>query len=373
MVMDKRKNCMKDKMYKIHALSICEFGQRKDEEGNPHQEDCIYPALGKVDDDDDRLFILCDGMGGHAAGEVASEAVCEAMSRTIRSALDRGETFSGQLLGKAITAAYDLLDERDVSDDPLKKMGTTMTALVLHEGGYTVAHIGDSRVYHIRPRKGTREDIVFKTEDHSLVNDLLRIGQLTPEEARTFPRKNVITRAMQPHKERRDKADVHTSHDVLPGDYFYMCSDGMLEQMSDDNLCYTINDNISDEEKVARLIHLTRDNHDNHSAHLVHVLDTGMPKGVETNADATAVTSMVGKGDDVVTPEFGGDGKTMEANVGKKRKRLPLWVVTLAMALVIALAACGACHLFKGKKAAPPARPKYDPSRTSVGNQLGTS
>lgn len=258
--------------YRIKALSIYEFGQRKDGQGNPHQEDWIYPAHGQADDESDRMFILCDGMGGHDAGEVASSTVCEAMSATVREALAQGEPFSDELLLRAIGAAYDLLDERDAHPDAVKKMGTTMTFLMLHPAGYTIAHIGDSRVYHIRPDKGTHEDVQFHTTDHSLVNDLIRIGELTPEEVPGFPHKNVVTRAMQPHLERRFRADIKHGSDIRPGDYFFLCSDGMLEEMTDDNLCFNLNEDMSDEDKIQRLIELTRDNKDNHSAYLVHIL-----------------------------------------------------------------------------------------------------
>ena len=267
--------------YKLKALSIYEFGQRKDKNGNPHQEDWIYPALGSINNEKDRLFILCDGMGGHAAGEVASATVCEAMSKTIMSSLEKGEKFSEKLLLKALDAAYNLLDERDTSEDASKKMGTTMTFLMFHENGFTIAHIGDSRVYHIRPNTGKKADIVFQTVDHSLVNDLLKIGELTPEEAETYPHKNVITRAMQPNLEHRHKADIVTSKNIKSGDYFYMCSDGMLEQTSNDNLCFMLNNDVSDEEKRDMLIKVSKNNKDNHSAHLIHILDVQPSSEIE--------------------------------------------------------------------------------------------
>lgn len=254
--------------YRLSALSIHELGRRN------RQEDTIYPPLGKVSNDDDRLFILCDGMGGHAAGEVASAAVCEAMSQTINGAIMKGDKFSEKLLLDAIDAAYNLLDERDTSEEGQKKMGTTMTFLMLHEDGATIAHIGDSRVYHIRPKTGKKDDVVFCTRDHSLVNDLIKIGELTEEEALNHPQKNVITRAMQPHLEHRYKADIITTKDIRPGDYFYMCSDGMLEQTSDDNLCFILANDVTDEEKRDMLIKVSKDNHDNHSAHLIHILKT---------------------------------------------------------------------------------------------------
>lgn len=312
--------------YKIKALSVYEYGQRKDKAGNPHQEDWLYPSLGNIDDSSDRLFILCDGMGGHAAGEVASSTVCEAMSRTIVSAMDAGEEFSESLLQKAIDAAYDSLDAKDNGGDTQKKMGTTMTLLMLHRGGYTVAHMGDSRVYLVRPRKGTKEDIVFRTEDHSLVNDLVKIGELTPEEAETYPHRNVITRAMQPHLERRHKADVFSSRNVRPGDYFFMCSDGMLEQMTDDNLCFNLNEDMTDEEKIDRLVKLTRNNRDNHSAHLIHILDVQLPSEIEDDPLPSASAAGYCSNDsddgvDVVDAEFDNDDETVlpaDAKTGNK-------------------------------------------------------
>ena len=126
-----------------------EYGQRKDSSGMPHQEDCIYPEYGKQTDSD-RLFILCDGMGGHDAGEVASATVCDAMSRKIlgESSSEDG-AFSRELFDKAVDAAFKELDIKDNGAE--KKMGTTMTLVKLHEGGAFMAHMGDSRIYHIRP------------------------------------------------------------------------------------------------------------------------------------------------------------------------------------------------------------------------------
>lgn len=292
--------------FKLQALSIYECGQRRDKEGNPHQEDWIYPSLGEINNDKDRLFILCDGMGGHAAGEVASAAVCEAMSKTINESLENGEKFSEELLLKAIDAAYNLLDERDTSEDGQKKMGTTMTFLMLHEGGATIAHIGDSRVYHIRPKTGKKEDLVFCTRDHSLVNDLIKIGELTEEEALNHPQKNVITRAMQPNLEHRHKADIVTTKNIRPGDYFYMCSDGMLEQTSDDNLCFMLANDVSDEEKRDMLIKVSKKNHDNHSAHLIHILDVQPESEIEDDPLPIAPPSVkeIEDDEDVVKPEF---------------------------------------------------------------------
>lgn len=220
------------------------------------------------------MFILCDGMGGHEAGEIASSTVCEAISTTINTAMKAGENFCENLLLRAIDAAYDLLDERDTATNEAKKMGTTVTFLMLHEEGATIAHMGDSRVYQIRPLKNEdRAEIIFQTEDHSLVNDLIKIGELTPEEAENYPRKNVITRALQPHLEHRYKADIVTLKDIRPNDFFYMCSDGMLEEASNANLCFMLNQQKPEEELIKMLVLNSQHNRDNHSAHLIHILD----------------------------------------------------------------------------------------------------
>ena len=169
--------------FEIEAYNLQELGQRA------NQEDSLFPALGKVTSGD-RLFVLCDGMGGHEKGEVASATVCEQISRTILSQWRADEPLSDDLFRQALAAAYDALDAKD--DGAERKMGTTMTFLCLHAKGATVAHIGDSRVYQLRPAsKHSPAHIVFHTRDHSLVNDLVKIGEITEEEALHHPQKNV--------------------------------------------------------------------------------------------------------------------------------------------------------------------------------------
>ena len=285
--------------YTLKAYSIQEYGQRKDAQGRPHQEDSIFPLYGQQTDAD-RLFILCDGMGGHDAGEVASATVCEAMSQSVMASVPDSEAlFTDTMLRKAVADAFSALDAKD--NGAAKKMGTTMTFLKLHAGGATIAHMGDSRVYHIRPGKDADSTrILFETEDHSLVNDLVKVGELTPEEARHSPQKNIITRAMQPHMDRPPKADVYHTCDIQPGDYFYLCSDGMLEQMEDDNIRFNFSDmNGDDANKVQVLTNATIDNRDNHTALIIHILDvqgepddTDIAPAAASTAAAAAATTM---------------------------------------------------------------------------------
>lgn len=266
--------------YQLKVYSIWEFGQRKDSQGNPHQEDSLFPEFGKQSDND-RLFILCDGMGGHDAGEVASATVCEAMSQSIiNDGYDKDGIFTIDDFNTAIDKAFLALDERDSGAE--KKMGTTMTFLKLHNEGAFIAHMGDSRVYHIRPGKdGEKTQILFETSDHSLVNDLIKIGELTKEEARHSKQKNVITRAMQPNMGRKPKADIYQTIDIKPGDYFYMCSDGMLEQpeMEDGTSLKNVFSELggNDENKVEILKSVTEKNRDNHTAFIIHIMDVMDP------------------------------------------------------------------------------------------------
>ena len=251
-------------LFSLHPYNLQELGHR------PNQEDALYPEVGKSTPDD-RLFILCDGMGGHEKGEVASNTVCEVMSQFILQRWNPTMSLSDTLLKDALNEAFDALDAKDSGG--IKKMGTTLTFLCFHSDGVKAAHIGDSRIYQLRPKKGNEPaKILFRTKDHSLVNDLLAIGEITEEEAESHPQKNVITRCIQPGQDPRVNADIMHLTDVREGDYFYMCSDGMLEETDDDNLLNIITKpNTDDVRKLEMLREVTEDNSDNHTAHLIKV------------------------------------------------------------------------------------------------------
>lgn len=258
--------------YKLTAYSIYEVGKRTDADGNPHQEDCIFPSCSEISGNS-RIFILCDGMGGHDAGEIASSVVCESLGKSISSMLNANPVFSKTELEQALNVAYDALDANDTGSS--KKMGTTLAMVVFHRLGVMVAHIGDSRVYHIRTGNSENETaILFQTEDHSLLNSLVKAGEISPEEAKQSVKKNFITRAMQPNAD-RPEADVTEISDIQPGDWFYICSDGMLEQeeMEDGSAIKRIFSNqVEDDEKVRILKGATSENQDNHSAIVIKVI-----------------------------------------------------------------------------------------------------
>lgn len=246
--------------------SFCEIG-RKD-----NQEDFLWPAPDSVTTEQ-RIFIMCDGVGGQESGEVASMTAATAIGTYLTEHWPSDGVADKSLFEAALEHAYNALDDADHSNS-VRKMATTMTCVVLHRGGALVAHIGDSRIYIVRPSRVNEAAInsqpvtdafIYESSDHSLANDLYRIGELTEEEYRNFPQKNVITRAMQPHGERRCRADIYNITDLRSGDYVFLCSDGVLEQLTDERLCTIVADTNSDEEKIATILSIcegrTRDNH----------------------------------------------------------------------------------------------------------------
>ena len=257
--------------FQINTRTIWEVGQRTDKSGMPHQEDSLYPETGR-NDAPDRLFLICDGMGGHAAGEVASATVCEAMAKSI-TASDAEGAFPVRTFTKALNAAFDALDLLEC--DELRKPGTTLAMLKLHADGAMIAHIGDSRVLHIRPGADAASTrLMHITSDHSLVNDLVKAGELTPEEARRSSQRNIITRAMQPRLSPRPEADLYNTSDIRTGDYFYICSDGMLEEMDNDSIREIFSREGGDIDKKCEILtRATERNHDNHTAILVEITD----------------------------------------------------------------------------------------------------
>ena len=240
-------------------VALSEKGQRD------NQEDNIFPALGSITSND-RLFLVCDGMGGHEKGEVASAAVSNAVSKWINDNISSDGMLDDEIVVEAIKYARKQLDELD--DGSVRKMGTTLTMVCLHNGGVTMGHIGDSRIYHIRP---SQRRVLYKTIDHSLVYDLFMAGDIAYEDMATSNRRNVITRALMPGEDNDVNIDLTHTTDVLPGDYFYLCSDGMLEQMSDSELVSLLASEVSDESKIEQLRAATMGNKDNHSAILIKI------------------------------------------------------------------------------------------------------
>jgi protein phosphatase len=167
------------------------------------------------------LFAVCDGMGGALAGEVAS--------RLAASALEEAVLRGGDVdLVAAILEGNRRINERSLADPAASGMGTTVTAALVRDGSILIGHVGDSRAYRLR---GDRLEQL--TGDHSLVAELVRTGQITPQEAESHPQRAVITRALG--------TDVNVEVDALetatePGDLYLLCSDGLTVMISDEEV-----------------------------------------------------------------------------------------------------------------------------------------
>ena len=312
-------------------LSIHEIGQR------PNQEDSIIQW-------NNRLFVLCDGMGGHEKGEVASQTVCQSIASWFDEHVNPDDPFTDDQLRSAIECAYTELDK--FADGNPRQMGTTLTLLYLHKQGVTAAHIGDSRIYHIRPNIGT----LYQSRDHSLVFDLFQAGEITYEEMLNYPQKNIVTRAMTPGEDNRMRADIIHISEIQPDDYFYMCSDGMLEQMSNDELLTLLSSEATDEEKRKRLIETTVSNQDNHSAWLIHIKEVVEEDGDNafeneepiSRCNALNILPVVDSDSDVQVIIDEDDVVMVSEPPTPKKKQIPFlkWIFAAIPCLIILVAAC---------------------------------
>lgn len=333
---------MRIKIYQ--PLAIHELGKRA------NQEDSIYPIEGKATEND-RLFLLCDGMGGHEHGEVASQSICKSLSLFLLQHAVASEDLEDKLISDALAYSYEELDKLAIAGDT-RQMGTTLTLLYFHGNGCTAAHIGDSRIYHLRPSSHT---ILYKSRDHSLVYDLYQAGELTYEEMKTFPQKNVITRAMIAGDRSHPKPDVIHISDIQPGDYFYICSDGMLEQMEDEELLDVFVANVRDEEKRQMLISETSDNKDNHSAYIVHIKEVSHDEADVSliNEEPTAKCNALNIKPDVEIVKPAGTPPVPDSVVvdlvNKQKRKKSLFMAFVALVVLAAVGMAGFGYYSKHK------------------------
>ena len=187
------------------------------------------------------LFAIADGMGGAQAGEIASRLAAAAVRENdVREA--GPEAHVTALIQEANRRVY----TRSSEDEAASGMGTTMTVALVHDGGVTIGHVGDSRAYLLR---GGRLEQV--TEDHSLVSELVRSGKLSPEEADSHPQRSVITRAVGSQPD----VDVDTfSVRTEPGDLFLLCSDGLTSMVDDGTILTILEGNRHDLDAAARAL-----------------------------------------------------------------------------------------------------------------------
>ena len=238
-------------------FSISEIGKRF------NNEDSIYPSNELVNINN-RLFLVCDGVGGSNKGEIASSIACDSIQTYFRSFLETEEAFDPQFIEKSIRYTEIRFDEYIRNNPSSGGMATTLCLIYFAPEGVYLTHAGDSRIYQFRNGK-----MIFKTEDHSLVNSMIKSGKIKPKDADKHPQKNVIYRAIQ-GSHSPVEVDIIKITDVLPNDEFFMCTDGVTEVWSDNDLCKVFSANISPEEKISTIREYCRDKaRDNYSAYLI--------------------------------------------------------------------------------------------------------
>lgn len=180
-------------------------------------------------DDQQGFAVVCDGMGGQSAGNVASETACRIVADQLIAAIEQNAACEAEaLLSDAVKEANRTVYTRSVTEAGLRGMGTTVVAVLVRDGIAYCANVGDSRIYLFRD--GTLSQL---TRDHSLVWELMEKGEITPEEMRTHPNRNMITRAVGVSL----RLDVDTlAAALLPGDKLLLCSDGLTNMVEDSRI-----------------------------------------------------------------------------------------------------------------------------------------
>ena len=252
---------------KFSAVQITDTGRIRE-----HNEDAIGSNL------DAGLLVLADGMGGYNAGEVASgiavktvlEFVAEACARESRDQLDPHSRLMRQsiVLRDAIARANKIIHQTARSQPQCEGMGTTIAACLFYDNRVTLAHVGDSRVY--RMRNGRLEQL---TMDHSLLQELVDRGYYSQEEAARSTNRNYVTRALGVES----TVQVEVQEDeVVPGDVYLLCSDGLPDMVEDEDIHLTISTFSANLQTVGQqLIQLSNDHggKDNVSVILAQVLE----------------------------------------------------------------------------------------------------
>lgn len=174
------------------------------------------------------LAVVCDGMGGARAGNIASTMTVELFFESFAQT----EGDDAHRLGQAAIQANDQVFQRAITDDDCAGMGTTLVAVLAGEGHASLLNVGDSRAYHIG-----EHGISQITRDHSVVEDLVKSGRLTREEARNHPKKNLITRALGCEPQLR--ADLFET-ETKAGDWLLLCSDGLSNLVAEQEMLYEV-------------------------------------------------------------------------------------------------------------------------------------
>jgi protein phosphatase len=210
------------------------------------------------------VFAVCDGMGGAAAGEVASRLAVDTLIERLCAVTSREDR--RKALDESIAAANRLVYTHSTQDAALSGMGTTLVAVAIQNGEALIGHVGDSRCYLFRDGRLTRQ-----TNDHSLVDEQVRLGHMTPADAERSPLRNVITRAIG--TQTSVDAEI-TELPLEPGDNLLLCSDGLTREVPETRIAAILSGAGPIEKLCQRLIDAANDAgaHDNITAILVRMV-----------------------------------------------------------------------------------------------------
>jgi len=200
----------------MKSFSITDVGKKR-----KMNQDYVFTAdysIGNLPN----LFIVADGMGGHNAGDFASKYTAETLLEAVRSSQEKTPV---KIMEEAIQKANRSLIEKAEEDQNLAGMGTTLVAATIAEGCLYIANVGDSRLYVVG------KEIRQITRDHSLVEEMVRMGEIRREDARSHPDKNIITRAIGAGS---DVTADFFEVDLEDGDMILMCTDGLTNMMEDE-------------------------------------------------------------------------------------------------------------------------------------------
>ncbi|MDO4302424.1 MAG: Stp1/IreP family PP2C-type Ser/Thr phosphatase [Bacillota bacterium] len=226
----------------MRSFSVTDIGKKR-----KLNQDYVYVSekpIGNLPN----MFIVADGMGGHNAGDYASKCTVETIVREIRGCFEKNPV---RILSKAIRIANDQIRQKAREDQSLQGMGTTVVAATCLGHYLQVANVGDSRLYIIN------HEIRQITRDHSLVEEMVRMGGIDKAAARNHPDKNIITRAVGA----TDTVEIDFFHEELvPGDIVLLCSDGLTNMLEDEEIGRILREKASIEEKAQKLIEAANDN-----------------------------------------------------------------------------------------------------------------
>ncbi len=224
------------------------------------------------------LLVVADGMGGHSAGEVASQMAADVVTRLYYEA--RAEP--GAALRHAVEEANRRIHKAAAEDSAKHGMGTTCTALALCGGRAYAAHVGDSRLYMLRDGK-----LYQLSEDHSAVNEMVKLGIITKEQARTHEDKNVILRALGTVAE--VEVAVLEPFSVREGDRYLLCSDGLHDLVLEDEIASVLSGSEDTHAAGERLIAMAKERggHDNITVGIIAIMPEGTGAAEAVNMRAT--------------------------------------------------------------------------------------